>query len=126
MSTHNIFETASRKKFRFNYRGLITVEDLFDLNKTQINEIYQSLSASMKASEVTLLHIASDEDRDLLTKIEIVKFIFNEKVVQENAVLKAKETIAKKQRIMEAIVKKEGENLDNTPIEDLQIMLNDL
>ncbi len=39
----NIFEIANEKKYRFAFRGLITTEDLYDLNKKQLNVIYQLL-----------------------------------------------------------------------------------
>ena len=122
----NKFEISSEKKYRFPFRGLVTTEDLFDLNKSQLNSIYQTLNESVKSTEVTLLNIKTNEEEDLLTKIEIVKYIFNKKVEKENAVLQEKEIIAKKQKIMEIISKKQDASLENTPVEELQKMLNEL
>jgi len=120
----NKFETSNEKKYRFPYRGLVTTEDLFDLNKSQLNSIYQTLNESIKSTEVTLLDIKTNEEEDLLTKIEIVKYIFNKKVERENAVLQEKEIIAKKQKIMEIISKKQDQSLENISVEELQKMLN--
>ena len=122
----NKFEIASEKKYRFPFRGLVTTEDLFDLNKSQLNSIYQLLNESVKTKEVTLLSTETNEEKDLLTKIEIVKYIFNKKVEKENAVLQEKEVAAKKQKIMEIISKKQDANLENTTVEDLQKMFNEL
>ena len=122
----NIFEEASRRKFRFPYNGSITVEDLFDLNKAQINKVYQTLSVQVKSKESTLLSVTTAEDKDILTKIEIVKYVFNEKVEKENRMLRDKETSIKKQRIMEVMSKKQDESLENTSMEDLQKMLDEI
>lgn len=122
----NMFEIASEKKYRFPFRGLVTTEDLYDLNKSQLNTIYQLLNETVKVKEVTLLNKETSEDKDLLNKIEIVKYIFNKKVEKENAILQEKEISAKKQKILEIISKKQDANLENTPVEELQKMLNEL
>ena len=126
MTTQNIFETASKRKFRFPHNGSITVEDLFDLNKNQLNSVYRTLKSMVKSEEVTLLEVLTREDEELSVKIEIVESIFNTKVVVENMALKAKETHVKKQKIMEIIGKKQDASLENTPVEELQKMLDEL
>ena len=122
----NIFETANEKKYRFPFKGSVMTEDLFDLNKKQLNSIYQILNESIKFTEVTLLNIKTGEENDLLNKIEIVKYIFNKKVEEEKIILLERETIIKKQKIMEIISKKQDQSLENTSIEELQKMLNEL
>lgn len=126
MITKNIFEIASERKFRFPYNGSISVEDLFDLTKAQLNSIYQTLNSLVKSKETTLLDVTTSEDKDLSIKIEIVKYIFNKKVIMENIALQAQVTRAKKQQIMEIIGKKQDESLENTPVEELKQMLDDL
>lgn len=126
MTTQNIFEMASKGKFRFPYNGSITVEDLFDLNKNQLNSVYRTLKSMVKSEEVTLLEVPTREDEELSVKIEIVESIFNTKVVVENMALQAKETHAKKQKIMEIIGKKQDQTLEDTSVEELQKMLNEL
>ena len=126
MTTQSIFEIASKGKFRFPYNGSITVEDLFDLNKNQLNSVYRTLKSMVKSEEVTLLEVPTKEDEELSVKIEIVESIFNTKVVVENMALQAKETHAKKQKIMEIIGKKQDQTLEDTSVEELQKMLNEL
>ena len=52
--TENIFEMATRNKYRFPYKGMISVEDLWDLNQTQLDSIYKALN-----KEHTLLDVSS-------------------------------------------------------------------
>lgn len=122
----NIFEEASKKKFRFPFNGSIAVEDLFDLKNTQLNRVYQNLSATVVAKDVTLLDTVTAEDKDVLTKIKIVKYIFNENVKKAQNALNAKARSDKKQHIMEIIERKNDAALENTSLPDLQEMLNDL
>lgn len=122
----NIFEIANKRKFRFQYMGLITVEDLYDLSKEQLNAIYQSLNESINATQVTLLDKKSNEEEDLDIMIMIVQCIFDEKVELENALSTARETYAKKQKIMQIISAKQDEDLASSSIEDLQNMLDEL
>ena len=126
MTETNMFERASIRKYRYNYKGSITVEDLFDLNKVELNEIYQKLNASIKSNESTLLDSITVTDKDLDTKIEIVKYIFNKKVIADNAAMQAHETYVKKQKIMEIISKKKDESLEDTSVEELEKMLDGL
>ena len=74
--TANIFEVATRGKYRFPYKGQITVEDLWDLSVTQLDSIFKTLNAQYKQSkEESLLETKSKEDEVLDTQIAIVKHI---------------------------------------------------
>ncbi|MFW6016827.1 MAG: hypothetical protein ACOCRK_10350 [bacterium] len=123
----NIFETASKKKFRFNFRGIISTEDLWDLSLEQLDFIFKDLNSQLKETqEESLMETKSKAESDLETKIKIVKHVFDAKLKAKEAREKAAETKAKKQRIMEIINKKKEENLENKEIEELQEMLNEL
>ena len=70
-----MFEQAARMKLRFDYRGAISVEDLWDLNQDDLNAIYGILSSIKKDSEGASL-IDSKEDTVLTLRMDIVKHIF--------------------------------------------------
>lgn len=127
MSTANIFEVASRRKFRYPYKGMTTTEDLWDLALAQLDTIYKALNKDVKvAQEESLLTKMTDTDVELLTKIEIVKYIFNVKEAEAEARKTANANAAKKQRILEVIAQKEDSALQDMSKEDLLKMLDDL
>ncbi len=123
---NNIFEIATRGKYRFPFKGLISVEDLWDLSPAQLDSIYKTLSREAKAkSEDSLLEEAV-ADKKLTTMIEIVKHIFNVKMDEDKAAKAAAENRKKRNRIAEILARKEDESLNNLSTDELTKMLNDL
>ena len=87
MSERNIFKEATKKKYRWNFRGLCTVEDLWDLNVENLDDIYKSLKKQQKDnSGESLLTTVSKEDKIIEEKIEIVKAIVIDKLQQRSVV----------------------------------------
>lgn len=62
---------------------MTTVEDLFSLGKRELNDVYQTLSSSKKSQEASLLDEKTKADEDLEVKLQIVKHIFNQKMLSE-------------------------------------------
>lgn len=123
----NIFEYAAEKKLRFPYRGMVAVEDLYDLTTTELDYIYKTLKREEKESEEeSLLSNKSSEDISLTVKIEIIKHIVEKKLAQIEARKKAAENKEKKNKILEALSRKQDETLQSKSIEELQQMLEDL
>ena len=127
MTIEKMFELASRMKFRFPYKGLISTEDLWDLSATQLDTVYKTLNKDVKQSqEESLLCVNATEDVELYTKIEIVKYIFavkqDEAEQRKNAVANAE----KKQRILEILAKKQDDSLLNMSEDELRDMLANL
>lgn len=123
----NIFEVATRNKMRFPFRGMIGVEDLWDLSVTSLDSIFKTLNSQLKqVKEESLLDVKTQQDQELDTKIEIIKYLVKVKQEEENLRLKAKEQREKKQKIMEILSAKQDSDLQNKSIEELQNMLNEL
>ena len=124
---NNIFENATRNKYRFEYKGLISVEDLWDLNVNALDDIYKSLKAKAKIAEQeeSLLVTKSKEDTELNEQIEIIRYIVGVKQTELNNKRKARENAAKKQKIMDIIAKKQDEALENMSVEELTKMLDE-
>ena len=123
----NIFKYAVENKLRFPFRGMITVEDLFDVNINGLDEIYKSLNAQIKkGNEESLLTEKTSEDEELEVKSEIVKTVFAQKIAEKEARAKARENREKKQRILEIMANKQDEALQNKSVDELQKMLDEL
>ena len=127
MESQNIFELASRMKIRFAYRGMITVEDLWDLSVQELDRIFQKLNKALKESkEESLLSPQAKEDSELAIAVAIVRHIVEVKLAEAAIALAAVEHKAKKQKILEILADKQDDSLRNMSQEDLTKMLEDL
>lgn len=127
MTTTNIFEYAVRNKVRFPFKGMISVEDLWDLSLTNLDSIYKTLNKEVKQSEEeSLLTTKTSVDTELEIQIAIVKHIVSVKLEEQEIREKAAAKKAQKQKIMSIIATKEDEALQNTSVEDLKKMLDEL
>ena len=121
----NIFIEASKKKYRFDFRGMIFVEDLWDLGLEDLNTIFKNLSAQLKAqkSEESLLETAKNECVDTLeNKIAIIKYIAD---VKKNEIQKrqnAKAAHDRYNKIMEIIEEKSNAELQDKSLDELKAM----
>lgn len=123
----NLFELATRNKFRFPYKGMISVEDLWDLSLKNLDAVFKALTAEKEqASEMSLLATKSPEDAILDAKIDIVQYIFDTKDAEAAAAKQAAANAAKAQHIMGLIADKENQKLANMSVEELQAMLAEL
>ena len=122
----NLFEIASRAKYRFPYKGLISTEDLWDLSPAQLDTIYKTLNKNAKAQgEESLLNEVT-VDTALNNMVEIVKHIFNVKREEAEARKAAAANAEKRKRLLEIIAQKQDEALLNMSEADLQKMLEEL
>ena len=127
MTVENIFEFASRNKVRFPFKGMISVEDLWDLSLTNLDSIYKTLNKQVKQSEEeSLLSTRANVDTELEVQIAIVKHIVSVKLAEKEAAEKATAKKAQKQKIMSIIATKQDEALQNSSIDDLKKMLDEL
>lgn len=121
-----LFETASKKKIRFNYRGVITTEDLWDLDVTALDYIYKNLMIAKKESETESLLEEKKTNSILELQIEIVKHIFEAKVEERKAAELQAENAAKKQKILAILARKQDAELENKSTEELEKLIKEL
>lgn len=122
----DLFKVASKKKYRFTYKGVVTVEDLWDLSVEELDKIYKSLKSKQKAeAEESLLATTSKEDKELNNKIEIVKIIVADKLEAREKATKSAEKRAKNQRILEIMADKADAELKAKSLDELRAMLDD-
>ena len=122
-----MFEIATRTKMRFPFKGLVSVEDLWDLSVKDLDSIFKTLNAQVKKSqEESLLATKTKEDETLAIQIEIVKYIVKTKLDEAETAKQSKELKERKQKLMEMIAEKKDEALRNASVEELQAMLDNL
>ncbi len=127
MENVNLFEKAVRTKMRFPFKGMVSVEDLWDLNVKDLDSIFQALNSRLKQSkEESLLNRKTPQDEELELKIEIIKHIVQVKVEEENLKVKEKEQKEEKQKILSILHSKQDEELHNKSPEELKQMLEEL
>lgn len=125
--SENIFEMAVRLKIRFEYRGQIGVEDLWDLSLEALNSIYKSLVvASRNSTEEGLLNTRSREDEVRNLKIEVVKQVFEAKKEEMAGRRKLAENKQKKDKLKEILEQRQNTDLMSLSPEQLQKMIDEL
>jgi hypothetical protein len=127
MTNEKLFEVAVRSKMRFPFKGLVSVEDLWDLSVENLDSIFKVLNSQLKqVKEESLLNTKTKEDKELDVKIEIVKYVVSVKLEEQESKLKAKEQREKKQKILEIMSVKQNEDLQNKSVDELKKMLSEL
>lgn len=125
MAINNLFIMATQHKFRFPYKGVVSVEDLWDMNVRTLDEVFKALNAQAKQpKEESLLTAKNKEDRILEAKIEIVKYIVTAKLEEAEAQRIKAENKEKKRRIAEILADKQDEELRGKSAAELNAMLN--
>lgn len=123
----NLFELATRCKYRFPYRGQITIEDLWDLRLADLDSVFKTLNAEAKrASEESLLKLKAKEDEELSDKIAIVRYIVSVKLEEHKIREKEKANKETKQKLLAIKARREEAALENISDEQLNKMINEL
>lgn len=124
----NIFERAARLKLRIQSpRGELAPEQLWDLPLTSksgfdLDTVARAVHADLKActeeSFVATKKNPAAETHAL--RLELVKFVIEDKIAEDAARLDAADKAAKKAKIIDALAKKQDQALDAKSIEELQ------
>lgn len=122
-----IFERAVKSKVRWQYRGNLTVEDLFDLPVGDLDKLYGVLRNEQKnVVEESLLKKATRETTLLNLKVDVVKHIVERKLAEKEAREMRVMAKAQKEKIASVIEKKKDASLEEMSIEDLQKTLDEI
>ena len=119
MATNELFIMATRQKFRFPFKGMVSVEDLWDMNVRELDSVFKTLNAQVKqGKEESLLATKNKEDSILEAKIEIVKHIVTTKLAEAEAQRIRAEQKEQKNRIKEILADKQDEALRGMSVEE--------
>lgn len=121
-----MFEKASRLKLRFEWRGVISVEDLWDVGLIHLDEMYRKLAAEARLRVQDSLLEENKGDDILQLKIDLIKHVVAVKLDEREAKKIAAEKLDKKRRIKEILAEKQDEGLKEMSEEKLLKMLEEL
>ena len=122
-----MFEKASRMKLRFETpKGLITVEDLWDLplssetGKANLDDVAIGLHRRLESQSIgSFVKETTTENGPLQLGFDIVKHVISVKLAEKTARENAAANREKKQKIMAIIEQKQNAALSEMPIEEL-------
>ena len=124
MTTAELFIEATKKNFQFPFRGMINIIDLWELSVQNLDLVFKSLNADYKKSEEeSLLSAQTKESEELSEKIEIVKYIVNEKLAEKKAKEDARKNREMKQRLLEIKAKRQDAALEGLSDAELDKMI---
>lgn len=117
---NNLFEKAARKKYRFpSIKGLLTVEDLWDLPLTSntgvdLNTVAKTINNSLKAAqEENFVDTRPNKERALFeNQLEVVKHIIAVKISDDERRKRRAEMLAEEQTLLAVLEKKGNEKLE--------------
>jgi hypothetical protein len=122
-----MFEKAARMKLRFDFRGSISVEDLWDLSVWDLDTIYKKLNAESRAQkEDSLLEAESPEKEITTLQIGIVKHIVGIKLQEQENREKAAERRARKEKLMAILEEKQDAELHELDMDELRKLIEEL
>lgn len=129
-----MFEEASRSKIRFETdKGLVTVEDLWDIpleapnGELSLDTLAINIDRQLKtASSESFVRKGSRKNRVLELCFNIVKHIIEVKLQERDSATKKAVSKTRIEEISRIISRKKDAELENKSIEDLEKMSSDL
>lgn len=124
----NIFEQASRLAFRYETtRGKLTTEDLWNLSLEDLDVVAQNLNKTVKATtEESFIKKPKAGNKRLETQLEVVKSIINTKLADEERRKLAADRKIKREKLIEALGRKEDDAISRKSITTLRAELDKL
>lgn len=122
-----MFDKVTRLKLRFeSNKGLLSVEQVWDLSLTALNEMAKSLSRQVKAAETDeedFIGTKSNVDSELQLRFDVVKHIIGVKLKERDDSKDAAQRKADNQVILELIQRKKQQELEGKSVEELEALL---
>ena len=134
MNIENLFQLASRQKFRFqSIKGELTTEQLWELPLTarggfNLDEVAKQVAAELKAAgeESFVQKNSNPAKAKLEAKLEIVKHIIAAKLEEAERAVKASQNQEERQRLLAVLNRKQDAALEELTPEQIQARLAEL
>jgi phosphopantothenoylcysteine synthetase/decarboxylase len=130
----NLFELASRKKFRFaSKKGELTVEQLWDLpltasNQIDLENVARAANQELKdANEESFVATSRNPAKVILEqKLELVKHIIVIRLAEQEKAKQKQANAAERKRLIEIRAKKQDQELEGMSKEDIDKRIDEL
>lgn len=115
----SIFEFATRNKVRFLHeKGLLSVEDLWNLTLPQLDSIAKALRKSLQDNgESFISEVKTDKTSEVA--FEVVKYIIGVRLAEKEAMKRRKEAAEKRAQILDIIADKQSAAMKEKSVEEL-------
>src|SRR5687767_10990136 len=119
------FKQATKERLRFQTaKGLLSVEQLWDLSLTELDELAVSLEiAHNQSAKKSFLVKSSAKDKTAKLRFDVVLDVLNTKNEEAMAAAEAREIKEHNTKILELIAEKKDESLKGKSIKQLEAML---
>lgn len=126
-----MFAQAARLKLRFNTsKGLLTVEDLFDLPLSKgvinLNDLAKAVSRQLKAEQLDdedFVGTKTKSSSALQLQLDILKYVIAEKLKEVEELSSAKDRKEHNRVIMDLIAQKQQQEMAGKSVAELQALL---
>lgn len=114
----NLLLVALEEGYTFKCRGVVGLEDLFNLGKGDLELVYKNLRAEM-TDKTNALFDTSKVDETLKNKLEIVELIATRRKEKESRINDDIAKAQEKNRLLEALANKKTQSLENLTEEEI-------
>ncbi len=125
----SMFEKASRAKLRFSSgKGLVSVEDLWDLPMTQLDRLAIALRKELRelGEADSFIEAPKRGIEELQLKFDLAKYVIEVRLAENAAEKKKQDNAAQKQKILEILGRKQDAALEGKSVEELMALASSL
>lgn len=124
----NIWLEALRKGIRFQYKGIISTEDLFELDTKDLQGLYRIYSKEYKELTEDVLDpsIEGDEAKEAMLRRDIIREVYSIKLAEKMARQDAQAKEEARQELLSVMAEKQKDELKDLSMEELQARLDSL
>lgn len=123
----DLFETATKARLRFKTTlGVLATEDLWGLSLQQLDDSAKALHKELQDTEVSFIDDVSPFNKAVQLKLDVVKRVIEVKLAERDGAKEAKEKLARKRLLQEALHDKKNDALKAKSVEEIEKELADL
>jgi len=130
----NLFEQAVRQQLRFDFKGLLSIEQLFSMKRTKalkeelITYEEQLMSQLLSFGKTTRRQSIekSTTQKQIELRLAIITYLLDEIEQQEKESIEKADKLAKRQELLALKAQKQSEIMSNLSIEEIDKQLAEL